>query len=74
MQERSNPAMSNLSRCLPSWKLELSPQYQTFVDVMEATANLHYVSSAVQRKWGQEYTLVTYDGLKVDDSSGTKGG
>ena len=43
------------------------------MDVTEATANLHYVSSAVQRKWGQEYTLVTSDGLKVDDSSGTKG-
>ena len=61
-------------RHLPSGKLEFSPQNQTFVDVMEATANLHYVSSAVQRKWGQEYTLVTSDGLKVDDSSGTKGG
>ena len=61
-------------RRLSSGKLEFSPQNQTFVDVTEATANLHYVSSAVQRKWGQEYTLVTSDGLKVDDSSGTKGG
>ena len=60
-------------RRLSSGKLEFLPQNQTFVDVTEATANLHYVSSAVQRKWGQEYTLVTSDGLKVDDSSGTKG-
>ena len=60
-------------RRLSNGKLEFSPQNQTFVDVTEATANLHYVSSAVQRKWGQEYTLVTSDGLKVDDSSGTKG-
>ena len=62
-----------LVKRLTSRKLEFSPQNQTFVDVTEATANVHYVSSAVQRKWGQEYTLVTSDGLKVDDSSGTKG-
>ena len=60
-------------RRLPSGKTEFIPQNQTFVDVTEATANLHYVSSAVQHKWGQDYALVTSDGLKVDDSSGTKG-
>ena len=60
-------------RCLSSGKLEFSPQNQTFVDVTETTPILHYVSSAVQRKWGQEYTLVMSDGLKVDNSSGTKG-
>lgn len=58
---------------LASGKIEFIPQNQTFVDVTETTANLHYVSSAVQRKWGPEYTLVTSDGLKVDDSSGTQG-
>ena len=42
-------------------------------DVTEATANFHYISSTIQRKWGQEYILVTYDGLKLDDSSGTQG-
>ena len=50
--------------------MEFMAQNQTFVDVTEATANLHYVSSAIQRKWGPEYVLVTSDGL---DSSGTQG-
>jgi hypothetical protein len=55
---------------LPSCKMEFLAQNQTFVDVTEVTANLHYISSAIQRKWGQEYVIVTSDGLKLDDSSG----
>ena len=58
---------------LSSGKMEFTAQNQTFVDVTETTANLHYVSSAIQRKWGPEYALVTSDGLKLDDSSGTQG-
>ena len=58
---------------LPNGKMEFMAQNQTFVDVTEVTANLHYVSSAIQRKWGPEYVLVTSDGLKLDDSSGTQG-
>lgn len=58
---------------LSGGKMDFTPQNQTFVDVTEATANLHYVSSAIERKWGPEYVLVTADGLKLDDSSGTQG-
>lgn len=58
---------------LNNGKLEFLPQNQTFVDVTETTANVHYVSSVIQRKWGPEYVLVTSDGLKLDDSSGTQG-
>lgn len=56
---------------LANGKLNFMPHNQTFVDVTEATANVNYVTSAVQRKWGSDYNLVTSDGLKVDDSSGT---
>ena len=58
---------------LASGKLEFIPHNQTFVDVSETTANVNYITAAVQRKWGAEYNLVTSDGLKVDDSSGTHG-
>ena len=58
---------------LANGKLEFMPHNQTFVDVTEATANVNYVTSAVQRKWGSDYNLVTSDGLKVDDNSGTHG-
>ena len=58
---------------LANGKLEFMPHNQTFVDVTETTANVNYVTAAVQRKWGSDYNLVTSDGLKVDDSSGTHG-
>ena len=58
---------------LSSGKVEFTAQNQTFIDVTEATANLHYVSTAMQRTWGVDYILVTADGLKLDDSSGTQG-
>lgn len=52
---------------------EFTPQNQTFVDLTEATANVNYVTSVIQRRWGSEYVMVTSDGLKIDDSSGTQG-
>ena len=58
---------------LASGKTEFVTVNQTFVDVTEITANVHYISSVVQRKWGSQYVLVTSDGLKLDDSSGTQG-
>ena len=46
---------------------------QAFIDVTESTANVLYITSVVQRKWGKGYKLVTGDGLTIDDSSGTQG-
>ena len=54
-------------------KAEFTPQTQTFVDVTESTANVNYITSAVQRKWGSQYVLVTSDGLQIEDGSGTQG-
>ena len=39
----------------------------------EGTANIHYITSVVQQKFGSEYTVVTGDGLRIEDSSGTQG-
>ena len=54
-------------------KAEFTPQTQTFVDVTESTANVIYITTAVQRKWGSQYVLVTSDGLQIEDGSGTQG-
>ena len=54
---------------LPSGEMEFTSENQTYVTVTEGTANLDYVSQAIQRKWGSQYVLVTYDGLKLDDSA-----
>ena len=61
-------------RRLAGGKVEFGHIGQTFLDVTEATANVHYIGNAVQRKWGNEYILVTADGLQIEDSSGTQGG
>ena len=56
-----------------SGKAEFQRQGQLFIDVTEATANVPYISSAIQKKWGNDYLLVTVDGLEIKDSAGTQG-
>ncbi|MDA8009024.1 MAG: hypothetical protein MPK75_04815 [Alphaproteobacteria bacterium] len=57
----------------PSGKPTFSTLGQTFVEVTEATANVTFIKHAIQQKWGSEYTLVTADGLELEDCSGTQG-
>ena len=58
---------------LASGKCEFVHLGQTFVNVNEANANVDYITSVVQRRWGSHYILVTADGLEIEDSSGTEG-
>lgn len=58
---------------LSNGKPDFTPENQTFVELTDSTANVHYVTSAVQHTWGAEYVMVTADGLKIDDSAGTQG-
>ena len=46
---------------------------QIYVDLTDKTASAITIKSAVQEEWGDEYTLVTADGLEVKDSAGTTG-
>ena len=48
---------------------EFTQLNQTFITVTDTTANVDYISSAVQRKWGADHVLVTADGLRLDDSA-----
>ena len=58
---------------LPNGKHEFTNTGQAFVDVTESTANVDYITNAIQRRWGSDYQLVTADGLQLEDSSGTQG-
>ncbi len=58
---------------LPNGKPEFSQIGQVFIDISETTANAHYLSSVIQKKWGADHVLVTSDGLRIEDSSGTQG-
>ena len=46
---------------------------QTFLEIVDSTANLEYVEAIVQKRWGSEYVIVTNDGLKLEDSPATQG-
>ena len=46
---------------------------QTFVDVNESTANVIYLSHVIKQLWGLDYILITADGMRIEDSSGTNG-
>ena len=44
---------------------------QTYLDLTDA--NVSYVKHMIRQRWGAEYTIVTLDGLELEDSSGTQG-
>uniref|UniRef100_A0A1X7VJI3 Uncharacterized protein n=1 Tax=Amphimedon queenslandica TaxID=400682 RepID=A0A1X7VJI3_AMPQE len=46
---------------------------QIFVPVKESTANVLHVTEIMQDSWGTEYVLITSDGLRIQDSAGTRG-
>ena len=59
---------------LPSGKLELSDRLEQLnITLEDSVANVHVVTSAIRKKWGSAYVVVTGDGLEVDDSAGTQG-
>ena len=63
---------ANMKR-LSSGKIEFTHKSQMFIDIKEDTANVHYITDVIQRKWGNSYVLVTNDGLMIEDCSGTNG-
>ncbi len=46
---------------------------QIFTTMTETTATVPYLTSTIQDKWGEGYALVTSDGLRLEDSDGTRG-
>ena len=57
---------------LPNGKVKFNSESQTFVKITEATANVPFISNAMQRSWGEKYMLVSNDGLEIQDSSAHK--
>eukprot|EP00731_Ephydatia_muelleri_P019814 Em0012g639a len=46
---------------------------QIFIPIVEATATLPHILSEVKQNAGEDYVIVTGDGLEVKESSGTEG-
>ena len=43
------------------------------LDVCDSSANVAYITKAVQQRWGEQYVLVTADGLELEDCEATQG-
>lgn len=54
-------------------KIEFQPQSQTFIELVDSTANVEHILGVVQRRWGSDYALVTQDGLQLEESPATQG-
>ena len=54
-------------------KIEFKPIHQTFIELVESTANVDHILGVIQRKWGTNYIIVTQDGLKLEEGPGTQG-
>ena len=44
-------------------KPDFEPLNQTYIELVESTANLEHILVLVRRHWGLEYTIVTSDGM-----------
>ena len=53
-------------------KPSFTPICHMYLEITEVSANVTLIKAAIQRKWGA-YTLVTSDGVELEDSSGTEG-
>lgn len=48
------------------------PLTQMFLDLTDATANPEYIQATISSQWGPEYTIVSNDGLEIEDSPATR--
>ena len=53
-------------------KPDFEPLNQTYIELVESTANLEHILVLVRRRWGSEYTIVKNDGIELEDSPATQ--
>ena len=56
-----------------SGKIEFTQEAQMHLDIAESRANVKHIMKEVQQRWGEEYVIVTVDGLELEDCEGTQG-
>lgn len=54
-------------------KPDFQPTSQVYIELTEATAHLEHILGVIHKRWGAEYTLVTSDGIELEDSPATQG-
>ena len=66
-------AKMSLSNSKRGGKPDFACTGQLYIELTESTANVTQVCEAVRRQWGTEYTVVSTEGLEIDDSLATQG-
>ena len=56
-----------------SKKPEFYATGQTYIELVDATANVEFVLGTIQKRWGNNFVLVTNDGLELEDVPATQG-
>ena len=64
---------ANMNHHKNGGKFEFFEVAQTHLDISESTANVGHVLKEIKSKWGDDYVIVTIDGLQLEDSEGTRG-
>lgn len=54
-------------------KVNFEQLSQMHLDISEKSANVPFVLGEVRKRWGEEYRLVTIDGLELEDCAGIRG-
>lgn len=54
-------------------KIDFQPIHQTFIELVDSTANVEHILAIIRRRWGPDYMLVTQDGLPLEDAPATQG-
>ena len=64
---------ANMTRKAGKGKVEFEVIGQTHIELTEETANLTYILEIIHKQWGEEYKLVTNDGVEFEDSPAIQG-
>ena len=54
-------------------KVDFSTISQMYVEINSENANVVYIEGEIKKKWGEEYSLVTNDGIRLEDHTSTQG-
>ena len=54
-------------------KVKFQDMAQTFIELVDSTANPDFIRSIARQIWTEDFLIVTSDGLKVENCPGTQG-
>ena len=61
--------LAKTGKCKP----EFEPISQTYIELVDSTANLEHILGVIHQRWGSQFTLVTNDGIELEESPATQG-